>query len=141
MCSQRVSSMSRLGTFLGTVDRNNRINGLGTHCFFRFQRQNRHKIRQIINRLQPLKVGKDEVGSSNLPSSSNKNRSNLRIWAVFAMFSALFRLFCIRRNNLVSRKKSFLQVFLQLLPFKKVRNLLIRKRLLAPGACNFFATF
>lgn len=31
----------------------------------------------------PQQVGKDEVPSSNLGSSSRENRSNLRIWAVF----------------------------------------------------------
>jgi hypothetical protein len=57
------------------------------------------------------------------------------------MFFVLFRHFCIRRNDLVSRKKDVLQVFLQLFPLKKSRNPLIYKRLRAPFVCNFFATF
>ena len=31
-------------------------------------------------------LGKDEVGGSNPPSSSNEKHSNLTVWALFAMF-------------------------------------------------------
>ncbi len=37
-------------------------------------------------------VGKDEVGSSNPPSSSNYKRSNLTVWVLFLLISQLFEI-------------------------------------------------
>ena len=38
-----------------------------------------------------IPVGKDEVGGSNPPSSSNEKHSNLTVWVLFALLLLLFR--------------------------------------------------
>ena len=55
-------------------------------------------------------VGKDEVGGSNPPSSSNIFRLNRKVWADFVMFLQLFACFC----NLEKRPRYQKTVFYQL---------------------------
>ena len=73
--------------------------------------------------------GKDEVGSSNLPSSSNIFRLNRKVWADFVMFLQLFACFCNLEKRPRYQKTAFYQLTDQLFGKWKARYPLRHKGL------------
>ena len=74
-----------------------------------------------------MSFGKDEVPSSNLGISSNKNRLNLRVLAVFLMFCELSRGICFVEKDLVDGKSGVFQLFRQLFGLSEGSKVLGRK--------------
>ena len=74
-------------------------------------------------------VGKDEVGGSNLPSSSNIFRLNRKVWADFVMFLQLFACFCNLEKRPRYQKTAFYQLTDQLFGKWKARYPLRHKGL------------
>ena len=74
-------------------------------------------------------VGKDEVGGSNPPSSSNIFRLNRKIWADFVIFLQLFTCFCNLEKRPRYQKTAFYQLTDQLFGKWKARYPLRHKGL------------
>ena len=73
--------------------------------------------------------GKDEVGGSNPPSSSNIFRLNRKVWADFVMFLQLFACFCNLEKRPRYQKTAFYQLTDQLFGKWKARYPLRHKGL------------
>ena len=84
----------------------------------------------IYQRLEGfLSLGKDEVGGSNPPSSSNIFRLNRKVWADFVMFLQLFACFCNLEKRPRYQKTAFYQLTDQLFGKWKARYPLRHKGL------------
>ena len=76
-----------------------------------------------------LSLGKDEVGGSNPPSSSNIFRLNRKVWADFVIFLQLFACFCNLEKRPRYQKTAFYQLTDQLFGKWKARYPLRHKGL------------